>query len=38
MDVNFRIPKVFVEQGFRVKPKTLRGTYSTVTDFARFLG
>ena len=38
LDVNFRIPMVFVEQGLRVKPKTLRGTYSTVTDLAKFRG
>ena len=38
LDVNFRIPMVFVEQGFSVKPKTQRGDYSTVTLFARFLG
>ena len=32
LDVNFRIPMVFVEQGFRVKPRTLRQTYSTVRE------
>ena len=38
LDVNFRIPMVFVEQSLGSKPKTLRQTYSTVTDFAKFLG
>ena len=38
LDVNFRIPMVYVEQGSRVKPRTLRHTYSTVTDLAKFLG
>jgi hypothetical protein len=32
LDVNFRIPMVFVEQGLGSKPKTQRETYSTVTD------
>lgn len=32
LDVNFRIPMVFVEEGLKVKPRTLRQTYSTVTD------
>jgi DNA invertase Pin-like site-specific DNA recombinase len=38
LDVNFRIPMVFVQQGSGVKSKTLRQTYSTVTDFAKLRG
>jgi hypothetical protein len=38
LDVNFRIPMVYIEQGSRVKPRTLRQSYSTVTDLAKFLG
>ena len=38
LDVNFRIPMVFVEQGSKVKPRTYRGDYSTVTDLAKFRG
>ena len=32
LDVNFRIPMVYVEQGSRVKPRTLRQSYSTVME------
>jgi len=38
LDINFRIPMVFVEQSLGSKPKTLQGDYSTVTLFARFRG
>ncbi|MBM3455384.1 MAG: hypothetical protein FJX80_09580 [Bacteroidetes bacterium] len=38
LDVNFRIPMVFVEQFLGSKPRTQRGDYSTVTLFAKFLG
>jgi hypothetical protein len=34
LDVNFRIPMVFVEQGLGSKPRTLRQDYSTVTGFS----
>jgi hypothetical protein len=34
LDVNFRIPMVFVQQGSGVKSKTLRQTYSTVREFS----
>ena len=34
LDVNFRIPMVFVEQGSKVKSRTYRGTYSTVREFS----
>jgi len=38
LDVNFRVPMLFGNQGLGSKPKTQRGHYSTVTLLARFLG
>jgi len=34
LDINFRIPMVFVEQSLGSKPKTLQGDYSTVREFS----
>ena len=38
LEVNFRIPMRMYNERINLGPKTLRQTYSTVTDLAKFLG